>query len=542
MSENINKTTKFSKSIGAGMKSVFNPSGREFYILEYKDDSKRHKKGDKQEVIVDYVELGRDSKCLVQYDESYSTVSRVHAAITKEGNNWKLMHLSKTNPTLINGKPVGKEWYLQDGDEIQLSYEGPKIVFIIPLNNNTGTLGLSHRMTLFRQQALRPYKTTILILSMVLVIAVASLVYWNFENEKTWKNKFDQTTYEMDSLREALVKESKRVIMLNEENLSLKESSDREINYLKKQQEMAAIMAKQQQERINTLESQLNPDDNPVTNDDVQVFDDSTESSQELQELQAEIDIDINVSEIMASCSEALRYIYMNNIDMIYDENGKEQIIDDPSIMSSGMAFYGDNGRLYTSRSIVEPWFYFNENDNNMRFLNMFDVSMGSVISTFTTVSIDQEAIQINSQAFNINRSKDIEGVAKIKNRGEFAWKKADIVGESNWAYSVSTNELISGLTINKEYIPKQDDVLYFFTYPEGIGPNIDGIYPSFYNTYVAVDNTINGFIITDDIGDVGNVNGSPVIYIDSNSNASVVGLIVVYGNNTMFVHIASIE
>ena len=144
------------------------------------------------------------------------------------------MHLSKTNPTLINGKPVGKEWYLQDGDEIQLSYEGPKIVFIIPLNNNTGTLGLSHRMTLFRQQALRPYKTTILILSMVLVIAVASLVYWNFENEKTWKNKFDQTTYEMDSLREALVKESKRVIMLNEENLSLKESSDREINYLKK--------------------------------------------------------------------------------------------------------------------------------------------------------------------------------------------------------------------------------------------------------------------------------------------------------------------
>ena len=54
MAENMNKTARFSKSVGAGIKSVLNPSGREFYVLEYKNDSKQHKKGDKQKVTVEY--------------------------------------------------------------------------------------------------------------------------------------------------------------------------------------------------------------------------------------------------------------------------------------------------------------------------------------------------------------------------------------------------------------------------------------------------------------------------------------------------------
>lgn len=532
MTENINKTTRFSKSIGAGMKSVFNPSGREFYILEYRDDSKKHKKGDKQEVIIDYIELGRDSKCLVQYDESYKTVSRVHAAITKEGSTWKLVHLSKTNPTLINGKPVGKEWFLQDGDEIQLSYEGPKIVFILPANNKTGTLGLGHRMTLFRQQALRPYKTTIAILSAVLVIAVASLVLLNIENDKRWQTKYDQTIHEMDSIRDALINESQRVITLGEENLSLKESTEKEISDLKKQQELAAINAIKQQNRITELESIINPNNETiVSNDNIPEKQKTTKTGD-----------NENATDVLQSMASSLRYIFMNSIDMIYDENGKEQIISDPSIMSYGMAFYGNDGRLYTSRKIVEPWFYFDKTDNNMRFLNMFDVSMGTVISAITTVSLKSDRFITNSQAFNVNRNEDISGVTNIKQRGEFMWKKADIKGASNWAYLVSSNESTTGMAINRDYRPKQGDVLYFFAYPEGIGPNVDGIYPTFNQTQVNGDNTIDGFIIVDDNGFIGNVEGSPVIYVDSNNNAAVVGFLTVYGNSVMCVSMSSIE
>ena len=39
--------------------------------------------------------------------------------------------LSKSNPTLINGRPIKKSWYLSSGDVIQLSFEGPKIEFIV---------------------------------------------------------------------------------------------------------------------------------------------------------------------------------------------------------------------------------------------------------------------------------------------------------------------------------------------------------------------------------------------------------------------------
>ena len=54
----------------------------------------------------------KDSRCQVRFDDSFSTVSRRHAAIIKDGDNWKLVQISKTNTTLLNGRPVQTEWYL----------------------------------------------------------------------------------------------------------------------------------------------------------------------------------------------------------------------------------------------------------------------------------------------------------------------------------------------------------------------------------------------------------------------------------------------
>lgn len=108
-----------SGSIGAGMRSLMGSGGRRFYVLEHKVSSKYHKAGENQKIIVDQIELGRDPKCQVRFDENFGTVSRRHAAIVKDGDNWKLVQLSKTNSTYLNGHKVDKEWYLQNGDEIQ---------------------------------------------------------------------------------------------------------------------------------------------------------------------------------------------------------------------------------------------------------------------------------------------------------------------------------------------------------------------------------------------------------------------------------------
>ena len=110
-----------SGSVGAGMKSVFGGDGRTYYMLVHKVTSKYHKAGESQPIIVDEIEIGRDPRCQVRFDDSFSTVSRRHAAIVKDGEQWKLVQLSTTNSTYLNGHHVHKEWYLQNGDEIQLS-------------------------------------------------------------------------------------------------------------------------------------------------------------------------------------------------------------------------------------------------------------------------------------------------------------------------------------------------------------------------------------------------------------------------------------
>ena len=86
------------------MKSLIGGSGRRYYVLEHKVASAYHKAGESQRIIVDQIELGRDPKCQVRFDESFKTVSRRHAAIVKEGDGWKLVQISQTNSTLLNGK------------------------------------------------------------------------------------------------------------------------------------------------------------------------------------------------------------------------------------------------------------------------------------------------------------------------------------------------------------------------------------------------------------------------------------------------------
>lgn len=205
-----------SGSIGAGMGSVFNPGGRKYFILEHKVSSKYHHAGEAQEIIVDQIEIGRDSHCQVRFDDSFSTVSRHHAAIVKDGDNWKLVQISKTNTTLLNGRPVHTEWYLQNGDEIQLSVNGPKLGFIVPTGKKAtvGSIGLTRRLSLFRQQALRPYKQAIAALATVLFLAVGVGGYVIFLQNEQLKDNSKQLAEakEANEKNEKLIAEQQKAL------------------------------------------------------------------------------------------------------------------------------------------------------------------------------------------------------------------------------------------------------------------------------------------------------------------------------------------
>ena len=178
-------------SVGAGVDALMNASGRKFYILEHKTESKFHHVGESQKIIVDQVELGRDSSCQVRFDDSMETVSRRHAAIVRDGDNYKLIPMSQTNATLVNGQAITGEWHLNSGDEIRLSSRGPVLGFIIPQGKAalTNSISITERMSLFRQQALRPYKFAITFITVFLLAAIAGLAYWSYTNNKAWEEK-----------------------------------------------------------------------------------------------------------------------------------------------------------------------------------------------------------------------------------------------------------------------------------------------------------------------------------------------------------------
>lgn len=196
-------------SVGAGIASVFNASGRQYYILEHKTESLYHHAGESQKIIVDQIELGRDSACQVRFDEAFETVSRRHAAIVKEGDGWKIIPLSQTNPTFVNGIPIQGDTLLKTGDEIRLSSKGPLMGFIIPQGKQSlvSSIGMTERLNLFRKQALRPYKRALWIMFIVLVLAVAGLVTWNVlqgkKFEKELLNKQEQIIKVQNDLKES---------------------------------------------------------------------------------------------------------------------------------------------------------------------------------------------------------------------------------------------------------------------------------------------------------------------------------------------------
>ena len=369
----------FSGSVGAGMGSLFNPSGRRYFILEHKVSSKYHKAGESQEIIVDNIELGRDPHCQVRFDESFKTVSRHHAGIVKDGDNWKLVQISKTNKTLLNGHPVNTEWYLQNGDEIQLSVNGPKLGFIIPSGNKAtvGSIGLSRRLSLFRQQALAPYRYAITVLSIMLVLSIGGLGTWNY------------------FLRDDIVRQSKEIADLIRkagENAALADSLARELVENNKK-------LKDYENRMNNLAKE------------------TAEAKKQAKAALAQIPINNENGEGEATpedfskqCFPFTYAIYQVKEVMKYP-NGDIETDDSARLVGSG--FLLSDGRFVTARHVTETYYYFNGNwgdeqiTASLMLQNAIVCNGGDITTTFIAVSSSGDRIQFSNKQCNVDRSTD---------------------------------------------------------------------------------------------------------------------------------------
>lgn len=346
-------------SVGAGMGAIFNGSGRTYYMLEHKTSSKFHQAGETQKIIIDQVELGRDASCQVRFDESFDTVSRKHAAIERDGDNWKLVHLSASNPTLVNGRPIQDSYYLQSGDEIQLSVNGPRLGFIVPQGKQalTSSIKLTERMNLFRQQALRPYRRAIWILGALLALAIIGFGTWNYKlSQDNEALRQEMATYQaqMDSLSlekarlDNLEKQIQEKLAANPEDENLKN----ELNQVQEQRNRVQtlyVAANTNYNRAKTKVSGFGKKDEEKKGEG-DTDEEEVEEKEEVADNNKAKDASDNISNYYDD-------IYTLKVRRVTYERGDEAV--DAGIALSnvvvGTGFIVD-GKFVTARQNIEPW------------------------------------------------------------------------------------------------------------------------------------------------------------------------------------------
>lgn len=385
-------------SVGAGMGALFNASGRTYYILEHKTETKYHHVGESQKLIVDQVELGRDSSCQVRFDDACETVSRKHAAIVRDGENWKLIPLSQTNATFVNGQRVDNEYRLNSGDEIQLSSRGPVMGFIIPQGAKSlvKSIGMTERMNLFRKQALRPYKTGLTILSVALVLAVGGLLTYNILQDKKHSAQMEAANAEIVDLNKQAAEATAQIGELQEQkdaaNAALQEltakaesaeservNAQAQLDSLKNVTNATKDQLEQATERARKAESAAHAARQAAKNA-ASTADAAQEKLTALENQKEEIaakiaaaeavieeaaaEVEVVVAEVkdlpfddLAECNNAVYYIKMNEI-VIYSSSNQEVARFNTENKIGGTGFLLADGRFITAHRVIEPWFY----------------------------------------------------------------------------------------------------------------------------------------------------------------------------------------
>lgn len=502
----------FAGSVGAGMKSVFGGEGRRYYVLEHKVSTKYHKAGDSQRIIVDQIELGRDPKCQVRFDEAFGTVSRRHAAIVKDGDNWKLVQLSHTNSTYLNGRRIEKEWYLQNGDEIQLSTNGPKLGFIVPQGDKSlvKSIGMTARLNLFRQQALRPYKQALVTLACVLMICLGGGGYVIWEQQ----NQIESNRFENER-----IKRDFREKMADAERIRRNDSINN-ANESRRQQEEFARQINQERHRTDAAIAEAN------------------------RRAAAMGSSSVGVSAMLEQQHIYKDIFYLVTEKVVYIQNGTEHVIhnDDKQYGWGGTGFLLNDGRFVTARHCVEGWLYQNHEGNNM------SEAVARAAATDNGIKIKAYFIAVSSKSnikfrfcstdFKINHSLDkIVQVGVDDNGNPLKWQfpypaNADwpqTMWATDWAYTTNTQgkkgNIEADVQLCKNLLPMQKLVVLGFPQGLGVGDGremVDPISNELTTSRSGLAN--NGCILHSRGTDHGN-SGGPIFAI-KNDKLVVVGIV----------------
>lgn len=508
MTKKTEYKTSIGGSIGAGMKSVFGGNGRKYFILEHKVSTLYHKAGETQKIIVDEIELGRDPKCAVRFDDSFETVSRRHAAIVKDGDNWKLVQLSKTNSTYLNGHKVETEWFLQSGDEIQLSTNGPKLGFIVPQGDQASvkSIGLTARLSLFRQQALRPYKTALSVLSSVLVLVIAGSVWFGLTTKddlRDYKGQMAANQQEITELKEQIKQNEIIIQELNDKLVATQRSLSKKVE----------------------------------------------KSFERIADSVSHLLVEQDNSGDLSAYHPYTYFIKMYKITV-----DGETVLETNDWLLCGTGFMLDDGRFVTARHVSNPLLYSNsyyfdregnlviDSDDPSAYLFLSwncARNIGHDVTFHFKAMSTTNTIEFTDKSFTEDATSD-----KLYMLSEdltyYDWDKGERVlvlpagspilvgglGSKDWAYFTPTGGSGGGglkKDVNKSENLRQGENLYILGYPHGRGEG-----NPIMSTALAAQNGLNredGTIMTSNTNTEGGNSGGPV-FVKQGDEYSVVGIV----------------
>lgn len=539
----------FSGSVGAGMGALMGGAHKQYYVLEHRMSSKYHRAGETQKIIVDQVEMGRDPRCQVRFDDSFTSVSRRHAAIVRDGAGWKLVHLSKVNTTLLNGRPVTDEWYLQNGDEIQLSSNGPRIGFIVPQGDRSmiKNINFTERFSLFRQQALKPYKQMMVWMSVVFLLVIGGFIAWSILNQQQ-----NRKTNEM--LAGSIASVSARQDSAGVE-------AQKQIAAVSSQAQdaaQAAIQANQASQAATSQGiSQLRNELVGLKSDLKTAREEKAESESAKQTVAITEPVAPSASDPvvpaatgMTSYESCFPYIYYIQLDKVEHTNkkGKTEVI---NIIHrwAGTGFLLSDGRFVTSRRIIERW-YFQVNgnlmDEDMRPLNKAVCNLEKVVAYFTAYSSSGDALTFTSDQFTCDRSADNYTVLRGPLGGLVKGARLRIApsnGGKDWAYFQTAKKGGLKFDPSKSASLGRGIPLTILGFPAEVGIN-SASGPVYGSGVTANSGLDRGDIMTTNTSFEIGGSGAPVFAVSETGEYEVIGLIsaMAEGQRGVVVPIAAVR
>ena len=497
----VKYSNNFSGSIGAGMKSVFGSNGRKYYELVHKTSSRYHTAGAVQKIIIDNIELGRDAKCQVRYDESFPTVSRHHAAIVKDGDGWRLIHLSKKNSTFLNGNKVEDNWYLQNGDEIQLSAGGPKLGFVIPQGEAglVKSIGLTNRLSLFRKQALRPYKTALWCL-LATLLAACAVGGWLLYKSNT---KLKDTRNDLKDTQEQLIEAKDALAQLEQQQQELKENTEKTIKSITAKRGQISSGVTQAQKKLSDAAKSQKGSESSIMNPEIV----------DNKSLNAAID----------ALVPGVYFIYTEGFDITNPDGRSFYAKPDGEKIPgwSGTGFLLSDGRFVTARHVIEAWEYWDNEKDPLYDMNLLVNNGGKIVAHFNAMSSTGDNIRFTNEQMIMNDSHDQHGVDADGYKLSTA-----VLDNLDYAYMIfgKSGPLVPDVKLSSSL--ERMTELTVLGFPLGLGASAKGISPVYGNATVAVTGLQNGGIVTTNTNYEHGNSGGPVLAKDNSGKLVVVGIV----------------